>query len=836
MTSAKTPASRGPRVPSPPDTLDIALSLARAGWPVFPVSIYEDAEGRRAKVPAVKWKADATTDEKTIKEWWRGEHAGRWIGVHAGAAKIVVLDADPAKKVVDKKTGKKVRIPSGFESLEAAGLTPPETFAYDTHRAGGRHFVYAAPEGVELTIARDLVVDGKPLPGIDVRSGAGLMVYYGPKLDRAPVLAAAPDWLLVARGATSQAGQGNDRAPSADEEEFRSRLAEGKAPKAIRERVRAVEFPEGAAHDAMLEVVTALVGYGVRGERGIAALMDETRERYVVGGPDRPRDWDNAVEGSVKRLGLPLPTFDLDKAERREIKARNDPKAQAAERREYVADKIEKADTPHDEDLSDDALAERFADLIRGSWAADPGLGLLRYDGVVWKAADEAILVDRARVWLRDIRQKMTAAAIRRGGDKVLEADAKRLGYKGSMNAVTKLSIGILLDETPVFDRDPDLLNCPNGVVDLRTGELREHRADDYFTKVTAVPYIPGAVSDDWNQALRALPKDIRPWVKVRLGQAITGRISRDKSVPFFLGGGDNGKSAVLGAARACIGSFSVTVPERLLLGNDNDHPTEIMTLRGARMAVFEELPRGGRINAQRMKLLAGTNELTARLMGKDFVTFPATHTLIGSTNHLPLISDVDDAIWNRVAPVPFPYKYSDHPKKGERQADPGLRDRLAEKPQSAVLAWLVEGAIESYRGIPEKPGRIVQRHNEWRADADPVVGFVRDCLTFDKHSVIAASDLYSEFGRYLEGRGQTRWSDNLIAVSLQGHSSLDGITKRQLRLGPRSHLSRPSFSMKPIAARVMAWHGIRFRDDANMTEAERDAATLADLERAFRS
>ena len=58
----------------------------------------------------------------------------------------------------------------------------------------------------------------------------------------------------------------------------------------------------------------------------------------------------------------------------------------------------------------------------------------------------------------------------------------------------------------------------------------------------------------------------------------------------------------------------------------------------------LEELPKGGRLNAQRIKLLAGTNELSGRKMRMDFRTFHATHTLVGATNHLPIITDVDDA------------------------------------------------------------------------------------------------------------------------------------------------------------------------------------------------
>ncbi|WP_323824640.1 hypothetical protein, partial [Pseudomonas aeruginosa] len=88
-----------------------------------------------------------------------------------------------------------------------------------------------------------------------------------------------------------------------------------------------------------------------------------------------------------------------------------------------------------DDDLSDDALAERFADAVRDLWANVDGVGLLRYDGKVWRVVDEALLVERARTYLRDVRQDATALAIRRG-DKVLESDAKRLGNKGTIAAV----------------------------------------------------------------------------------------------------------------------------------------------------------------------------------------------------------------------------------------------------------------------------------------------------------------------------------------------------------------------------------------------------------------
>jgi phage/plasmid-associated DNA primase len=149
------------------------------------------------------------------------------------------------------------------------------------------------------------------------------------------------------------------------------------------------------------------------------------------------------------------------------------------------------------------------------------------------------------------------------------------------------------------------------------------------------------------------------------------------------------------------------------------------------------------------------------------------------------------------------------------------------------VLAWLVEGAITSYRVVPGKPRHVREALEEWRGEADPVLGFFRDRLELDEGSAIAASDLYSEFGAYLEARGQQRWSDQLIATSMTGHSSLDGVTKRQVRYGHGMTPSRPPFAIKPIPPRATSWVGIRFRNEQTVpSEAERDAANLADLER----
>lgn len=837
---SKKHADRGRKVASPPETLDIALSLARAGWPVFPVTIYEDATGRRHKVPAVKWKDEATTDVAIVNRWWAGEHSSRWIGVYAGAAGIVVLDVDPG----------------GDDAIAAAGHEIPKTFSYPTHRKGGMHHVYAAPEGIELTIAKAL------LDGVDVRSGAGLMVYYGPLLDKAPKLAPAPDWILVEKGEGRSAGRDvADRAPSADEDAFRRRLVEGKPDKEVRKALKSVKS-RGMGHDDMLEAVTRLVGLGTMGHPGVGAALDAARATYADGWPDAGRAWDNAVAGSVRRLGLPPATIPLTKTERKAIKARNGPKAVEAKKAErkavYRAEKHKSAiaaasdpdaDRPlaGDRVLEDASLADELARLFRGTWAYADGLGIMRYvslgEAGRWKPAEEHALIEAVRRELVEIEVDEHTAAAMRGDNKAIDK-ARTLLSRSRASAVARLVLGILAEDAPEFDAHPDLLNTPSGVVDLRTSTLSPADPLLYLSKMTAAPYDPKADMTMWDRAQEALPPEVVAWLKVRLGQALTGYTPDDDVLVIFEGAGENGKTSWMIGVRKALGDYARTLPERLLVADPGDHPTTLMTLQGTRVGMIEELPEGRSLNVKRLKDTVGTPEITARKMRQDDVTFPNTTCLFLATNYLPIVAETDHGTWRRLALVRFRLTFVKTKKelkaKGKRgrKGDVSIKRHFEHNADPGLLAWLVEGAAEWYalgEKMPEKPARVKKDTEAWRLDADPILAYVRDRIVRDDGYAITATDLHDDFNAWLERRGHRRWTGQTINSRFQGHVSMDGIERKMVKWSNRIRPSRPTtvFGAKPIPKTTTSWRGVRFVDEPRIpSEAELDAATLADLER----
>lgn len=148
-----------------------------------------------------------------------------------------------------------------------------------------------------------------------------------------------------------------------------------------------------------------------------------------------------------------------------------------------------------------------------------------------------------------------------------------------------------------------------------------------------------------------------------------------------------------------------MALADRVLLVRPGDHPTELMTLRDARLAIIEEFAELGHLSVKQLKTLMGTEYITARYCGKDNVTWRATHTPFVTTNYLPRVDESDHGTWRRLAMVEFPYRYrKEHEaieKDGDVRGDDGLRMRVRaglEGQHKAVLAWLVDGAVRWYR------------------------------------------------------------------------------------------------------------------------------------------
>ena len=157
-----------------------------------------------------------------------------------------------------------------------------------------------------------------------------------------------------------------------------------------------------------------------------------------------------------------------------------------------------------------------------------------------------------------------------------------------------------------------------------------------------------------------------------------SGKVN-EEILPVFWGKGRNGKSTLINAAVATLGTdyASKLRSEFLMPTKYERHPTEVADLFGRRLTFVEELPQGARLNEALIKDLTSRGLMKGRRMREDFFDFEKTHKMILLTNHRPKIVGDDDGIWRRLRLVPFDVAFWDPDKHTNPEADgldPALR------------------------------------------------------------------------------------------------------------------------------------------------------------------
>lgn len=426
-----------------------------------------------------------------------------------------------------------------------------------------------------------------------------------------------------------------------------------------------------------------------------------------------------------------------------------------------------------DDSLTDSRLAERIADdsLVDRFRYCPPLGGWLQWNGTTWEPGhDEVAVMEVVRRALRD----MLVEAAQNGAPASRQRDLAGLQSRNRISAITALTRGIdgIYTNALEFLEDPHLLNCGNGVVDLRTGELQPHDPARLMLRHTPVPFVPGATHPDWDKALNAFADDATCYyVQTFLGTGACGTSPADDTVEFWTGRGENGKTTIVAAAMQSLGTYSKVVSSKLIGGSQPGHPTLKFELFGLRLAVIEELQEGHRLDEARVKEITGSAAIEAHRMRENPVTWSPTHTLIVSTNHRPLVVGVDRGIWRRLVQIPFPRTFG----PGTPNRDDGLRDRVrnGRRQQEAVLAWLVEGARRYYEsGMPPVPEAVADLTADWRRSADSLLEFLAEQYESCAGGSVELINVAENYNMW-SGSAAMRWSPRLMRERLEESESI---------------------------------------------------------------
>ena len=346
------------------------------------------------------------------------------------------------------------------------------------------------------------------------------------------------------------------------------------------------------------------------------------------------------------------------------------------------------------------------------------------------------------------------------------------------ISAALKEARPMIQIEQRVLDADEFLLNLPSGTCDLRTGAVREHNAQDYITKQTAVDP-SGDGMDVWEDALQTFfqgDADLIRYVQEIVGLAAIGKVYIEALVIAY-GEGRNGKSTFWNTIARVLGTYSGNMSaDTLTVGCKRNVKPELAEAKGKRMIIAAELEEGMRLNTSNVKQLCSTDEIYAEKKYKAPFSYVPTHTLVLYTNHLPRVGAIDQGTWRRLIVIPFNAKI-------EGKADiKNYADFLFKTAGSAVLQWIIEGAkrviSNDYKIVQPKVVRdAIQKYKE---NNDWLSHFLDDCCEVGDDFEAKSGEFYNAYRSYCLQMGEYTRSTTDFYSALES----TGVVRKRTRTG----------------------------------------------------
>jgi len=295
------------------------------------------------------------------------------------------------------------------------------------------------------------------------------------------------------------------------------------------------------------------------------------------------------------------------------------------------------------------------------------------------------------------------------------------------------------------LDLDPYLLGVANGVLDLRTGELRENTAADLITRYARAAFNPKAKAPEFEKFINQVclgRKDLVKFIQEVVGLTFSG-LTKEQAFFLMLGTGANGKSTLIETIFHLLGDYAKGMPSQAFIKSESRAiRNDIARLLGVRFAPCAEINTGKSLDESMVKRVTGGDIMTARFLGKEFFDFHLTAKFVFSVNTLPRVTGADNGIYRRLVVIPFEADFSEAP-------DMGLPERLKGE-IDGILNWGVQGFQHYFtRGKLVKPQCVVDASKAYRDEMDTVQAFLDECC--DTNNPKAATPLGVLYDEYLQ-------------------------------------------------------------------------------------
>jgi P4 family phage/plasmid primase-like protien len=306
---------------------------------------------------------------------------------------------------------------------------------------------------------------------------------------------------------------------------------------------------------------------------------------------------------------------------------------------------------------------------------------------------------------------------------------------RANIDSVKAICRDRLLSRLSDFNAEPHLLNCNNGVLNLKTLELVPHSPDFLFNYKLATNWNPEVDSLAWVDFVGSCvgedPADFSETItalellQIAAGYSLTGDTTAE-TMFYVFGPPRSGKGTFMTALQSLMGPLSNTVNIGTLCSAskcDNQN-FELAGLSLCRYVTVAETGRDTYLDSGRIKNLTGNDPIQCAFKFKDSFRYTPIFKIWVSSNHEVNVDAGDDAVWDRMRAFHFLNSHKDCP-------DTSLKRRMIAGSE-AVLLWCAQGAQAWFR--LQEQGKPMPRTDKMREylkdrkdEADYVMQFLDD-------------------------------------------------------------------------------------------------------------
>ena len=280
-----------------------------------------------------------------------------------------------------------------------------------------------------------------------------------------------------------------------------------------------------------------------------------------------------------------------------------------------------------------------------------------------------------------------------------------------------------------LFDMNKELLNFPNGMFNVETGQMLPHSRDYYSSIQMAFPYDEKATCPEWLQFIEDITagdEGRHNLLQEMFGYCLTKDVRYQKCF-CLIGNGANGKSVLLTVLEAMVGEANTSHIEIAFLNSDFQR----IKLFNSLVNICNDMKTDVTGTESFFKAIVAGDPINGCYKGENFVDFRPFCKMVFSANRMLTAREVDYSYLRRFCFIEFPVKFVDEltGAKNEMKKQPNVVSKLL-KELPGIFNWAYQG-LKCLR----EQGKFTETNDQTTMTrelitmANPLISFIEDVI-----------------------------------------------------------------------------------------------------------